>query len=128
MTTSPVLLWTGSIVVALLLAAGAFVAIKGLGAVLRKQWRGGLSVLLGLAFFALAVLLLTGVAFLAGPAQLDGTKFPPEAKARILAENIADLMNRSVWGVPLGFVFGIGAAFREWRAARGARMGQAPRE
>lgn len=102
----------------LLLAASVFFVAWGIGAIIRKQWRGALAALLGFGLFATYVILLGAVAYLFGAASMDSTTMDPEQKARMIAEGIATLMNTSVLGAPLGVLVAIVAFVRRRRASR----------
>jgi hypothetical protein len=104
-----------AIVLGVLLAASLFLVAKGLGAVVRKRWREGWAGLLGLVLFGTYVILLGVAAYLLVPADLWIVIDPP-TRARILAENISSLMNRSVLGAPLGLLLGVVLFIRNWRA------------
>jgi hypothetical protein len=106
-----------AIVLGVLLAASVFFVAKGLGAVVRKRWREGWVALLGLGLFATYVILLGAAAYLFVPADLWSVIDPP-TRARVLAENISTLMNRSVLGAPLGLLLGVVFFIRNWRASR----------
>jgi hypothetical protein len=102
-------------VFAVLVALATVVSIRGADALLRRQWKAGLEVLVGIAMFGVTTALLTGTAFLLGLAQLDGTALEPSDKARLLAEAISEMMNVSAWGFPIGLVVGAGLVFRARR-------------
>ena len=51
-----------------------------------------------------------------GPIEIDGTSLDPSEKARIVAENVSELMNFSLWGTPLGLVAGVVALVRDRHA------------
>lgn len=87
-------------VLAVLVALAVVVLVRGVDALLRRRWKDGLGVLFGIAIFGVTIALLAGTAFLLGPAQLDGTAIEPSDKARLLAENISEMMNVSSWGLP----------------------------
>ena len=109
--------WIAGIGLGLVQAASMFFVVKGVGALLRKRWRSGVAVLIGLGLFVAYTALLGTVAYVLGPMDLDGTMIEPSQKARILGENISELMSISVWGMPLGLLIGAVVAFRDWRAA-----------
>jgi hypothetical protein len=50
--------WLAGVGLALLQALSVFLIVRGIGALLRKRWRAGLSVLFGLAVSLLYVVLL----------------------------------------------------------------------
>jgi hypothetical protein len=106
-----------AIVLGGLLAASAFFVAKGLGAIFRKRWREGWVGLLGLALFAAYIILIGAAAYLFIPADLWAIT-DPTSKARILAEHISVLMNRSAWGAPLGLLLALVFLIRGWRASR----------
>lgn len=109
--------WVVGIGLGLLQAASVFFVVRGLGALLRKRWRSGLAALLGLALFLAGAILFGAFAYMLGPMNVDGTSIEPSQKARILAENISELMNISFWGPPLGLLLGIVVAGRDWHAS-----------
>jgi hypothetical protein len=100
---------------AVLVALATVVLVRGVAALLRRRWKDGLGVLFGIAILGVTVALLAGTAFLLGPAQLDGTTIDPSDKARLLAENISEMMNVSSWGFPIGLVLGTALVFRARR-------------
>jgi hypothetical protein len=108
----------GTIGFGLLLAASVFFVVWGIGAVIRKRWRGALAALLGLGLFVTYVVLLGATAYALGASDMEGTTIDPEHKARILAEGISILMSTAVIGVPLGVVVSIVALVRGRRARR----------
>ncbi|MEY2935186.1 MAG: hypothetical protein RL033_5935 [Pseudomonadota bacterium] len=116
MVPLPALQAVVDIVLGVLLAASAFFVVRGLGAIIRKRWRASLAGLLGLGLFAIYWILLAAAARLFVPADL-WTILDAGTKARILGENIASLMNHSVWGAPLGLLLGVVFVIRGWRGS-----------
>ena len=109
--------WLAGVVLGLVLAASAFLVVVGLVALFRRHWRASLATLLGLGVFLGYCVLLAAIAYALGPAQMDGTKLDPSEKARVLAEIIAEQMNISVWGLPLGLLLGVAKVVRSVRRA-----------
>jgi hypothetical protein len=104
------MLWLAGIGLALVLAVSLALVLKGLGGLSRGKWHGAWAVLSGLGAFGVYILALGLLAFLLGSVSSE-VESDPSQKARILAENISDLMNISIWGVPLGLLFGGVAVF-----------------
>jgi hypothetical protein len=90
----------------LLLATSVFFVAWGLGAIIRKRWRGALTALLGLGLFATYVALLGAAAYLLGATDM-GAAVETRHKARVLGENIADLMNTTALGAPFGVLVAV---------------------
>jgi hypothetical protein len=95
------MLWIAGIGLGLVQGAAAFLVATGLGALMRKQWRSGFALVGGLGLFLAYAVLLGVLAIVLDPVDIDGTAVDPSHKARILGENISELMNLSVWGMPL---------------------------
>jgi hypothetical protein len=109
--------WIAGSALGLLLAVSVFLFVRGLAGVFRKRWRSAIAILAGVGLFLLQILLVTVVAYLLGPAGLDGTTIGPSNKARILAERISELMNISFWGGPFGLLLGLVQGVRDWRGS-----------
>jgi hypothetical protein len=104
----------------LLLAASVFLVAWGVGAIIRKRWRGALGLLLGLGLFATYIVLLGAAAYLLGATDKEGAAVEPQHKARILGESISYLMNTTVLGAPLGVLAAVIVLVRGRRASRRA--------
>jgi lipoprotein signal peptidase len=98
---------------ALILAISLCFVMKGAGGLLRKQRRSAAMVLLGIAMLPVYVVALGILAYLLGPAEVNGTALDPSYKARALV--ISELMHISAWGVPAGLLVGAATAVRDWR-------------
>jgi uncharacterized membrane protein len=104
----------------LLLAASVFLVAWGVGAIIRKRWRGALGIALGLGLFATYIFLLGAAAYLLGATDNEGTAIEPQHKARILAESLSYLINTTVLGAPLGVLAAIVVLVRSRLSSRRA--------
>jgi hypothetical protein len=112
------MLWVAGLTIALVLGISAFFGVGAFSAVFRANWKlAAIRVVAAAANLALAFILLSSAASALGRGALPGSVDPMQ-KARLLGENIACLMNISVFGLPLGLLAGLWSAFRDRRAPR----------
>jgi hypothetical protein len=112
------MLWVAGFTIALVLGISAFFGVRALSAVFRANWKvASVRVVAAAASLALAFILLSSAASALGRGALLGP-VDPSQKARRLGEIIADLMNISVFGLPLGLLAGLLSAFRDRRTPR----------
>jgi hypothetical protein len=100
------------IVLGFLLAASAFLVVRGFVGLFRRRSKSALAVLRGIVLFAVTVILHGVASYVLGLSSLDEAPAFASSKALVLGKNISALMNLSFFGLPFGVLAGLVAEIR----------------